>query len=140
MRIGVPLVGDDGANPPVLARKLTDNIRGNSGYGDYRSESPPAELIRALRRGEIDIAIAWGPLAGYYAARSAPALAYAPIRESEAPPGLTFALDISLAVRRPDQALREELDGVLIRRRAEIATLLDRYHVPRFASAGTPAK
>jgi mxaJ protein len=136
MKIGVPLVGDDGANPPpVLAlapRHLVANMRGYSVWGDYRKDSPPADLIRGLRKGEIDIAIAWGPLAGYYAAHPAtPRLALAPIPESEAPKGTTFRFDIAMGVRKKDRALAAELDGVLARRKKEIDAILDAFGVPR---------
>jgi mxaJ protein len=135
LRIGVSLVGDDGANPPpafaLASRGLLANMHVYSVYGDYRTDSPPAELVRALRRGEIDVAVAWGPLAGFYAAHSAPALAYAFVPESEAPPGLTFAFDIALGVRHTDKALLSELNAALSRRQRDISALLDRYGVPR---------
>ena len=134
MRIGVPLVGDDGANPaPLLAlasRGLIANVRGYSVYGDYSLESPPAELLRALRRGDIDLAIAWGPLAGYYASRGTPRLRVTALREAEAPAGLSFAFDISMATRKGDRELLAELDRILERRQHSIAVLLARYSVP----------
>ena len=68
-RVGVQLVGDDGWNTPpahALARRgITDNIRGYTLYGDYREPSPPSRIVKAVADGEIDIAVAWGPLAGY---------------------------------------------------------------------------
>lgn len=135
LRIGVPMVGDDGANPPpVLAlasRGLVDNMRGYSVYGDYREDSPPADLIRALGKGEIDVAIAWGPLAGYYAMHATPRLAVAPIPPSEAPRGLSFEFDIGMGVRHGDHALRDALDGVLTRRVKEVDAILRAYGVPR---------
>jgi mxaJ protein len=135
LRIGVPLVGDDGANPPpvlaLAAHGLLSNVRGYSVYGDYRDDSPPAQLLRALRRGEIDVAIAWGPLAGYYAAHPAPALSYAFLPESEAPPGLTFSFEIAMGVRHSDKALLGELNAALLRRKREISALLASYGVPR---------
>ncbi len=134
MRIGVPMVGDDGANPPpVLAlasRGLIGNMRAYSVYGNYQKESPPADVIRALRAGDIDIAIAWGPVAGYYAAHPEPRLATAPIPESDAPPGLTFGFDIAMGVRRSDKDLAAELDAVLLHRSKEIGALLAAYGVP----------
>jgi mxaJ protein len=134
MKIGVPLVGDDGATPsPLLAlasRGLIGNIRGYSVYGDYGAESPPAELIFALRRGQIDLAIAWGPLAGYFANHGAPKLRVSPMREAEAPPGLSFAFDISLAVRKGDTRLLAELNRVLERQHAAVTALLAHYSVP----------
>ena len=134
LRIGVPLVGAEGANPPPLLalalRGLVANVRGYSVYGDYRNESPPAELIRALRRDEIDLAIAWGPLAGYYASQGGPKLSVAPLRQTEAPPGLDFVFDISLGVRKGDARLLADLNRALTRQRAAIAAVLARYSVP----------
>jgi mxaJ protein len=135
MRIGVPMVGDDGANPPpVLAlasRGLIGNMRAYSVYGDYREDSPPADAIRALRRGDIDIAIAWGPVAGYYATRPLPALSVEMIPEADAPPGFTFAFDIAMGVRRDDKDLASELDAVLARRVKQVDAVLASYGLPR---------
>jgi mxaJ protein len=134
LRIGVPLVGDDGANPPpVLAlarRHIVENVRGYSVYGNYSKESPPSDLIEAVRRNEVDVAIAWGPLAGYYAKARAPALRVVPLEAPE-DESLPFAFDISVGVRRSDTSLRDELDALLLKRRKEIAALLDGYGVPR---------
>jgi mxaJ protein len=136
MRIGVPMVGDDGANPPpVLAlasRHLEGNLRGYSVYGDYRQESPPADVVRAVRAGEVDVAIAWGPLAGYYATRlGSPPLTVVPIPDAEAPAGSTFSFPIAIGVRHADHVLVTELDAVLRRRARDIVALLGAYGVPR---------
>lgn len=52
-RIGVPMVGDDGANPPpalaLASLGLVSNMRSYSVYGDYRQDSPPGDLVRASR-------------------------------------------------------------------------------------------
>lgn len=135
LRIGVPAVGDDGANPPValaLTRHgLVENLRGYSVFGDYREESPPADLIRALRKREVDVALAWGPLAGWYATHPEPKLTVAPVPEKDAPPGMSFAFDIAMGVRKDDAVLARELDDVLLRKKSDIDALLDRYGVPR---------
>src|SRR5215217_8214805 len=73
LRIGVQLVGDDGANtPPVHAlgqRGIRGNLKGYLVYGDYREPNPPARIVDAVVKGEVDVAIVWGPLAGFFAAR-----------------------------------------------------------------------
>jgi mxaJ protein len=131
LKIGVPLVGDDGWNPaPVhalAARKIVDNLIGYSVYGDYGQPNPPAALIEAVRRGEIDLAIAWGPLAGSLGT----GLKLTPLDEREAPDGLPFAYDISAGVRRGDAALKGEVEAVLRRRTAEVRAILQRFGVPR---------
>jgi mxaJ protein len=132
LRIGLHVVGDDAAAvPPAHAlsrRGIVDNVRGYSVYGDYTKDSPPLDLLRALEKGEVDVAIIWGPLAGYYAKQSAVKLRLAPV----APAGpASFAFDISLGVRRGERALKAELEQALARRRREVRALLADYGVPR---------
>jgi mxaJ protein len=135
LRIGVPLVGDDGASaPPVVALALRDlltNLRGYSVYGDYSQANPAGDAVRALERGEVDIAIAWGPIAGGLARGASPPLLVALLPEVEAPAGSTFAFDIAMGVRKSDAALAAELDAVIVRRRRDIAGILTAYGVPQ---------
>jgi mxaJ protein len=134
LRIGLHVIGDDYANvPPAQAlakRGITSNITGYSIYGDYSKENPPAALIDAVINKEIDIAIAWGPLAGYFAKRSQVPLKIAPVSPQIDPPALSFVFDICLGVRREDTALRDQLNAVLKHRKPEIDRLLRDYGVP----------
>jgi mxaJ protein len=140
LRIGVHLVGDDGANTPPVhalsARGVVGNVRGYMLAGDYARPNPPARLIEAVVKGEVDIAIAWGPLAGYFAKDPKVALRLVPVSPAIDLPFLPEVYDISMAVRRSDRNLRAELDGVLERERGAIASLLDDYGVPRVARPG----
>lgn len=115
LRIGVQLIGDDGANAPpahaLAARGIVENVRGYTVYGDYRQPNPPARIIDAVNRGEIDVAIVWGPLAGYFAK----GLEITPVSPQIDVPFLPFVYDIAVGVRREDVALRQELDGILAR-------------------------
>ena len=135
LTIGVQLVGDDGANPPpahALARRgYVDNVRGYMVYGDYRSATPQAGVIDAVARGDVDVAIVWGPTAGWFAARSAVPLVLAPVTPWLDGPQAPMVFDVSMGVRRDDRALRRELDAALERNRDAIARILDAYHVPR---------
>jgi mxaJ protein len=134
LKIGVPIVGDDYANTPpahALARRaIVDNVVGFSVFGDYAEPNPPAALIHAVEAGKIDVGVAWGPLAGYFAKHSRTPLSLVRARPDAQGPG-ALAFDISLGVRKPDAALRDELEGVLVRRKREIAALLARFGVPR---------
>lgn len=135
LRIGVPLVGDDGSNPPPVAalvqRGLVSNLHGYPVYGDYGDADPGAAIVRAVRDGDVDLAITWGPFAGYYAGRFRPRLRVVPLRTADAPAGLPFAFDMAIAVRKGDERLQRALDRTLARRRPEIDRLLSRYRVPR---------
>jgi mxaJ protein len=134
LKIGVQLIGDDYANtPPVHAlsrRGIVGNLVGYSVFGDYSQENPPARIIDAVVAGDVDIAVAWGPLAGYFAKRSGIPLEIIPVSPAIDPPGLRFTFDISLAVRPGDAERKRELEGVLDRRRSEIDQLLAEYGVP----------
>lgn len=131
LRIGLHAVGDDYANiPPAAAlarRGLADRIKGYSLYGDYSQPDPPRELVDAVARGEVDVAIAWGPLAGYFARHEPVPMVVTPIESNE--PGMSFA--IGLAVRKDDAAFATELDGILAREQPAIDRLLDSFGVPR---------
>ncbi len=134
LRVGVQLIGDDGANSPpahsLSRRGIVDNLVGYSVYGDYRTESPPSRIVHAVARGEVDVAAVWGPLAGYFAAREREPLEIVPVHPQQDGP-LPHAYDIAMAVRRDDSRRLEQLERFLERRRAEIVAILDAYHVPR---------
>jgi mxaJ protein len=134
LRIGIPLVGDDGQNPPpeaALARRgIAGNVVGFAVYGNYAAPDPPLDLLRALARGEIDVAAAWGPQAGYFARVNHLPLTLTPIEPES---GLTFTFDIAVGVRRGprDESLRQRLDRALERERPAIQEILAEYGVPR---------
>ena len=134
LRIGVQLVGDDYANtPPVHAlsrRGIVKNLVGYSVLGDYSQENPPARIIDAVIARDVDVAVAWGPLAGYFAKKSPIPLELVPVSPEVDPPGLRFAFDISLAVRTEDTLRMKELERILERRRSDIDRLLRDYGVP----------
>src|SRR3954465_2027986 len=132
--IGVQLIGDDFANTPpahaLTRRGIIDNVRGYPVYGDYRNDGPSADIVRAVADGEIDVALVWGPLAGCFAPRQNQKLAMAPLPAEGDGPGLPFAFDIAMGVRKNNRGLRDLLDRWLDRHRAEIAAILAEYGVP----------
>jgi quinoprotein dehydrogenase-associated probable ABC transporter substrate-binding protein len=135
VKIGVQIIGDDFANTPpahaLTARKIIDNVQGFTVYGDYKQESPPARIIDAVTSKKVDVAIVWGPLAGYFARRQTIPLEIVPVSPQVDQSFLPFVFDISMGVRRGDQAFKEELEDILERRRLEIEGILDDYGVPR---------
>jgi mxaJ protein len=135
LKIGVQMIGDDFSNtPPAHAlsnRNIIQNVRGYTVYGDYSEANPPARIMDAVARGEVDVGVVWGPLAGYFARRQRVPLEVVPVSPEIDLPYLPFVFDISMGVRRGDDALREQLEQILVRRRAEIESILDQYGVPR---------
>jgi mxaJ protein len=135
LTVGVHLIGDDYANAPpahALARRnIVSNVRGYSIYGNYAEPNPPARLIEAVARREVDVAVVWGPLGGYFARRAPMPLAVVPVAPASDGPALPFVFDISMGVRRGDDSLRVALDAIIDRRRDEIARILRAYAVPQ---------
>lgn len=143
LKVGVHLIGDDYANTPpahaLSSRGIIDNLVGYRIYGDYSEESPPADLLRALVREEVDVVVAWGPLAGHFDQTSPVELELVPVSPEIDLPFLPMVYDISLGVRREDPALRTEVEAILDRKQAEIDAILDEYGVPRIP-ASTPRR
>jgi mxaJ protein len=113
-----------------------ENIVGYSVLGDYSQPNPPARIVEAVARGDIDVALVWGPVAGYFASRQAVPLAVTPLPPQADSPELPFSFNISMAVRSGDSARRAVLDRFIVAHHREIDRLLDLYAVPRVATKG----
>jgi quinoprotein dehydrogenase-associated probable ABC transporter substrate-binding protein len=140
LKIGVHLLGDDYTNPPpvpeLAKRGIVDNVVGFSTF--YSAANPPSAIIDAVAKGRVDIAIVWGPVAGYFAARQR-----VPMQVVAVPSGpgdLPFAFDISMGVKRGNEDLRTRLEQVLTRRQAEITQILKDYGVPLLERKVSPQR
>jgi quinoprotein dehydrogenase-associated probable ABC transporter substrate-binding protein len=139
LSIGIHVIGDDYASVPpgaaLASRGIIQNVHGYSIYGNYEQPNPPADLIAAVADGAVDVAIAWGPLAGFFAAagqsragrrgRALEITSIAPVKDV----ALQFA--ISMGVRQDDTGLRDRLNDLLRRRAGEIDAVLNRFWIPR---------
>ncbi len=144
LTIGAHLIGDDNANVPPLhalnRRGMIENIVGYTIYGDYKEDSPPSRLIKAVEAGEIDVGMAWGPLAGFYARQSRAGLSVVPVKPEIDLPYLPMAYEISLGVRRGEDEYLTLLEGALDRRRDEIDAILKDYGVPNIMTGPPPPR
>ena len=99
-------------------------------YGDYRQPHPPSAIIDAVENGDVDVAVVWGPVAGYFAAQGPTPLTLEPVEPWRDGTELPMAFYISMGVRRGENALLKRLDDSLERNRAAISAILAEYHVP----------
>jgi len=118
----VQMVGDDYAPPAhALAHNgLSANVVG------YSSRTP-AKIVEAVSKGDVDVAVVWGPFAGYYAAKDLGVAPLSPAMYQTIP----FTYEMSMGVRKSDAALKAELDRVIGAQCGAIQKLLDEYRVPR---------
>ncbi len=83
-----------------------------------------------MSRGDIEVAIAWGPTAGYFVSREPVPLSITGVNPWLDGQMRPMVFDISMAVRKDDRVLRRELDRALERNAAAIAGVLAAYGVP----------
>lgn len=136
LKVGVQLIGNDlAATPPghaLASAGATANVTGFTVYGEAPAVERMADEIAAHR---LDVGVAWGPQAAYFALRESPPLAIR-VAQAPAPAEYPFEFSIAMGVRRGDRALRDALEAAIDRRRADIDAILDEYAVPRTDKAG----
>jgi mxaJ protein len=132
LRIGVNLLNSDAENTPPAMALSSHGVVGNLvGFTTFYSEKGdrPEDIINAVANKTVDVAIVWGPLAGYFAKRSPVPLVLNTI-EADSASGIPFAFSMSMATRRRDRALRDSLQTLLKTKHDEIQGILKEYGVP----------
>lgn len=96
----------------------------------------PGEIIeKDLASGKLDVAIVWGPIAGYFAKRvKLPALRVIPL-ESE--PGVRLDYQMAMGVRHGEGAWKQQVQALLDTHAAQIHAILQDYGVPLVAEIST---
>jgi hypothetical protein len=92
-------------------------------------------IIRAVAQHKVDMAVVWGPLAGFFAHPYGNTLGLIPVEPEVDPPGLPFTFAISMGVRKGNLVLRDELETFLTRRKPAIQNILNEYGVPQLPLA-----
>ncbi len=129
-KAGLRIAMFDGS--PATTWMLNHNLIGQgvpyqSMTGDPNTNTAQT-LEKDFRAGKIDMAIVWGPIAGYLLQHSKPdSLALLPMRSEK---GLKFDFPISMGVRFPDKERKEQLNGLIERKSDEIEALLKQYAIP----------
>ena len=140
VKIGVHLLGDDYTNPPPVhelsKRGVVGNLVGFSTF--YSADNPPSSIIDAVASGKVDIAIVWGPAAGYYVKQQRVPLVMVPIPSGKG--DLPFEFGMSMGVKPGNDALRIKLEKEIDARRAEITKILNDYNVPLIERKAGPAR
>ena len=132
LKVGLHAVGDDGENPPPvysLARRgLAHNVVGYKLWDVDGIKNPQGRIIDAVAKGDIDVAVVWGPFAGYFAKQQRIPLTIVPAPTDIA--ALPLEYSMALGVRTGDDALRRRLEAILDKRRDDIRAILADYGVP----------
>jgi mxaJ protein len=132
LRIGVHV-----NTPPYDAlanRGLAENMVSYRLFFDPQDPDPsrrPDKVLHDVLSGAVDVAVAWGPMVGYFARQHpSPALEIVPLGDDSSEP-MTF--EFSMGVKKGNRDLKTRLEGALDRREADITRILADYGVPLLA-------
>ncbi len=132
LTIGVNTMGDNYENTPPAhalgARGINQHIVGFPTF--YNAEQRPGDIVEAVVKGTINVALVWGPVAGYFAKQSSVPLDIAILPDTDRVTGFPFSSAMAIGVRRADPGLRDTLNAALDRRRADIDAILHDFGVP----------
>ena len=129
----IGVIGQSPATIPMNEKDLIQNAR------PYRMQRdlnlPPSFLIDDLAKGEIDIAVAWGPIGGYFAKNNKVPMEVRLIPEYQNANAITAAKgkqywNISIGVRKKDKERMTMINAALERNKDKIDKILDDYGVP----------
>lgn len=152
---GVKSVADFLALPPEQIRKLRIGLFDRTpasawlarhGLVDqgvpYPMMSPdpaqyPGQLLETeLAAGKIDVAIIWGPIAGFFATRvKEPQLQVVPMKSE---PGVKFDYAMAMGVRHGEAAWKQQVEQLIDGQREGILAVLREFRVPLVDEGGNP--
>jgi quinoprotein dehydrogenase-associated probable ABC transporter substrate-binding protein len=130
-------IGLNAGAPPadiVAQSGLAANVRPYDLYVDTRVQTPGKDMINDLAKKEIDVALLWGPIAGYFAAQHGDELKVTPLINEAKKNRMEFY--ITLAVRPGENKWKNDLNTLLRDNKAEIDRILRDYHVPTLNARG----
>ncbi|MBK7717262.1 MAG: hypothetical protein IPI38_17985 [Gemmatimonadetes bacterium] len=131
---GAPLRGRRREHPPAMALSRHGVVGNLVGFSTtyVGGMNRPEDIIKAVVSDSIDVAIVWGPIAGYYTRQLGADLVLRPI-ERDSVSGMLFAYSMGMATRRADRAFRDSLQAFIDTKGAEIRAILDQFGIPLLA-------
>lgn len=95
---------------------------------DTRHFTPATQAVEDVAAGKIDVAVIWGPIAGYVAAQQDPPLRVTPLPAKV--DGVTLAFNVSMGLRHREKRWKHELNTLIDRLGPEFQRVLSSYGVP----------
>jgi len=130
-RLKTARIGIVAGTPPasyLAEHGLLGQIKSYALVVDTRFDSPTRQMMEDLDKGEIDVALLRGPLAGYYAAKAQNVTSVVPLLKESGGPRLVYR--IVMGVRHSDQNWKRELNRLISENQDEINKILLAFGVP----------
>ncbi|HVI88333.1 MAG TPA: substrate-binding domain-containing protein [Dongiaceae bacterium] len=127
-----------GTPPSDLAVRsgLIGNVQPYPLFVDTRYDAPGKQMIDDLLQKKIDVALLWGPIAGYFARDHAADLMIAPLKTSESNLRLDFY--IAMGVRPGENKWKNQVNDLIRQNQTKIAGILHDYGIPTLDGQGNP--
>ncbi len=130
-RLKTAKIGIIAGTPPasyLAVNGLLGQIKSYALVVDTRFDSPTHEMMDDLDHGVIDVALLWGPIAGYYALKAKTPVTVVPLLKEQNGPRMTYR--IVMGVRHSDQNWKRSLNKLISENHSEIDGILRSYGVP----------
>ncbi len=127
------------ATPPtdlLVRHGLMDRVKPYALRVDTRISNPPRQMLQDLVDGTIDVALVWGPPAGYAIRHDNLPLTAQFLEPEPNAPRLDYR--IAMGVRANEPEWRRRINQAIGRHMPEIAAVLAEYGVPTLDAAGKP--
>jgi len=124
-------IGIVAGTPPatnLAVNGLLGNIKSYPLVVDTRVDAPASTMMGDLEGDRIDIAILWGPIAGYLAKNAKIPVKVTPLVKETS--GQRMIYRIGMGVRHSDQEWKRLLNKLIAENQAEITHILTTYGVP----------
>jgi quinoprotein dehydrogenase-associated probable ABC transporter substrate-binding protein len=124
-------IGIIAGTPPatnLAVNGLLPSIRSYPLVIDTRFDSSTDKMFKDLEAGEIDVAILWGPIGGFFAKKSKLDLSLVPLVSEKSGPRMIYRM--GMGVRHSDQNWKRELNRFISENQRAVEQLLVRYGVP----------
>jgi len=125
-----------GAPPADIAAKngLAGNIRPYDLFVDTRVQTPGKDMIDDLAKKQIDVALLWGPIAGFYAGQHGDELKITPLVNE--PKSTRMEFYITMAVRPGESKWKNDINDLIRANKDAIDKILSDYHIPLLNARG----
>jgi len=124
-------IGIVAGTPPatnLAVNGLLGNIKSYPLVVDTRVDAPTSTMMGDLEGDRIDVAILWGPIAGYLAKNAKIPVKVTPLVKETS--GQRMIYRIGMGVRHSDQEWKRLLNKLIAENQAEITHILTTYGVP----------
>jgi quinoprotein dehydrogenase-associated probable ABC transporter substrate-binding protein len=126
LRLGVVA----GTPPATLLTRygLMDHTRSYQRTVDTRLYAPAVDAVNDVAKGDLDVAVIWGPLAGYAARQQPTPLTVVPLPAQE--DSVQLAFSVSMGIRHRETQWKHDLNALLQHDAPRIQAILLDYGIP----------